>query len=127
MSNVENVTAFRTMVQHLSGVSESDIDAAVRECLQAINDRGGKAALTLKFTFSRHKNFQNVVGVKCEEPKISLPKEENIETLMFTDANNNLLIQPQEQGKLLLEETTPTRGNLREADVTPHPRMREVN
>lgn len=126
MSNVENVTAFRTMVQHLSGISESDIDAAVRECLQAINDRGGKASMTLKFTFSRHKNFQNVVGVKCEEPKVSLPKEENVETLMFTNPNNDLLIQPQEQGTLMLEEATPKRGNLREADVTPHPRMREV-
>lgn len=126
MNNVENVTAFRSMVQHLSGVSEKEIDAKVRECLQAINDNGGKATLTLKFTFKRHKNFNSVIGVKCDEPKVSLPKTEHMETLMYTNANNDLLIQPQEQGTLLLEEATPKRGNLREADVTPHPRIREV-
>lgn len=126
MNTVENVTAFRSMVQHLSGVSEEDIDRAVRECLQAINDHGGKASLTLKFTFKRHKNFNNVVGVKCEEPKVSLPKAENLETLMYTNAHNDLLIQPQEQGTLALEEATPRRGDLQEATVTKHPRMREV-
>lgn len=128
MTQVETVTAFRNMVQHLSGVSEKEIDAKVRECLAAINEMGGKATLTLKFTFKRHKNFNNVIGVKCDDPKVTLPKEEKSETLMFTNANNDLLIQPQDQGSLLLEEVSPqARPGLQEASVTPHPRLKEVN
>lgn len=127
MNKVENVTAFRSMVQYLQGVSESDIDAAVRQCLQAINDNGGKASLTLKFTFKRHKNLNNVVSVKCDEPKLALPKEEHMETLMFTNASNDLLVQPQEQGNLLLEETNAQRPGLQEAGSAKITRLKEAN
>lgn len=117
MNKVENVTAFRNMVQHLSGVSEQDIDSAVRECLAAINMHGGKASMTLKFTFKRHKNLNDVISVKVEEPKLSLPKEEHMETLMFTNAHNDLLVQRQEQGTLILEETQGKRPVLQEATI----------
>lgn len=127
MSTVENVTAFRSMVQHLGGVSEADIDRAVRECLQAINMHGGKASMTLKFTFKRHKNLNDVISVKAEEPTLKLPKEERMETLMFTNAHNDLLVQRQEQGTLLLEETQQKRSGLMEAPVTIRPQLKEVN
>lgn len=104
MDKVENVTPFLAMIKHLTNVSEDDIDKAVRDCLQSVNDNGGKATLQLKFTFKRHKNFNDVIGVLADEPKLSLSKPTKTETMMFTNANNDLLIQRQEQQSLVLEE-----------------------
>ena len=107
MDQVTEVTAFSNMIKHLSGVNESDFDEAVRQCLQAINDHGGKATMTVKFDFKRHKNFDDVIGVQASHPALKLPKPEQKETLMFTNAQNDLLVQRQEQGDLLLEESAP--------------------
>lgn len=107
MSNDQVVEhGYISMVEHLAGgTTLEELDRALKKGLQAINDYGGTSVVTLKVSITKEKGFDDVLRI-VDDVITKYPKAGRKPSLMFTNANNDLLTQQQEQQSLKFSPST---------------------
>lgn len=88
------------------GAVVDELDREMIKGIQAILDHGGKADLTVKFSFTKIKNLEGAMSI-THDVAFKHPKEKRPEKAMFLTPGNGLSDQQQDQGSLDLEHSTP--------------------
>ncbi len=90
------IAAIRVMEE---GVLVEDLDRQVAECVQAIQEHGGKAELTLKIKIARIPNMDTAVGLT---PTVitKIPKPDRPAKVLFVTKDSGLTDQYQKQDDL---------------------------
>jgi len=111
MTDVKDVSSFVDMVKHLNGGSvREELDAALKEGLQAINDFGGTATITFIATIAKAKGMDDVIHIK-DDVKTKFPQEPRGISLMFSTSDNRLVTQQQDQESMKFEASNKQAAN----------------
>lgn len=97
---------FIAMLRHLNGgATIEELDKAIINGLQAINDNGGKAEITFKVKLSHTAGLEHTITIE-DDVTTKLPKEKRPNSLMFETEGYGLATQYQDQQALPLVATT---------------------
>lgn len=106
------MSASQQLAQINGGLLDTELNAAIAECVNKSMEHGKKATLTLKLEFVPQNLAQGTVRVS-HDIKTLLPKEKREGGIMYALPSGSLTPDNPAQGKLDLKDVADTKPNLK--------------
>lgn len=90
------------LTQIRNGDLDEELSEALAECVKAVDQQGGTAALTLKISVKRSGQNSGYVKVSASY-STKLPKQEPIESILYAAPDGALLDDNPKQGRMFTE------------------------
>ena len=91
------------LINQNGGALIEELDREMAKGIGAVLDHGGMASVGLSIKFARIVGMDKGMTIK-HDVKTNFPKEPRLDSAMFVSDGNGLLIQPQEQATMVLEQ-----------------------